>query len=106
MDIGDEAGAEAPLVAAPHRIQGGDYGTLVPLAALLEAQGRWTGATVVYRALLEAILERGYTPAYCHGARYWTRGWQTKGLKGCIALRVHRVGAAGSPAPCKTGITR
>ena len=73
LDIGDEAGAEAALVAAPARIQGGGYGTLVPLAAQLEARGHWTGATAVYRALLEAILERAYTPAYRHGARYWAR---------------------------------
>lgn len=73
IDIDDDAGAEATLVAAPQRIRGGDYAALVPLAAQLEARECWTGATVVYRALLEAILERAYTPAYRHGARYWSR---------------------------------
>ena len=73
LDIGDEAGAEAALIAAPDRIRGSDYGMLVPLAGQLEAQGRWTGATAVYRALLVAILERAYAPAYRHGARYWAR---------------------------------
>lgn len=73
LDVGDDEGAEAALLAAPQRIRGGDYGTLVPLAAQLEARGRWTGATAVYRTLLVAILERAYTPAYPHGARYWAR---------------------------------
>lgn len=71
LDIGDDAGAEAALTAAPGRIGGRDHATLVPLAEALEERGRWTGATAVYQALLVAIPEKGYTPAYRHGARYW-----------------------------------
>lgn len=84
LDIGDEAGAEAALIAAPDRIAGNDYATLVPLAEVLEKRGLCAGATAVYRALLVAILERGYTPAYRHGARYWTR-LQTLAL-GCAGM--------------------
>ena len=73
MDIGDEAAAEAALLAKPGGIDGGDYGTLVPLAAALEAKELWAGATAVYRALLVAILDKAYSPAYRHGARYWSR---------------------------------
>jgi hypothetical protein len=73
MDLGDGVAAEAALVAAPGSIRGGDYGTLVPLARALESAGLWTGATAVYRALLAAILDRAYAPAYVHGARYWAR---------------------------------
>jgi hypothetical protein len=73
MDLGDGAAAEAALVAAPGSIRGADYGTLVPLARALESQGLCTGATAVYRALLVAILDRAYAPAYAHGARYWAR---------------------------------
>ena len=73
LDIGDEAAAEAALTSAPAAIQGRDYGTLVPLAEALERKGLWTGATVVYRALLVAILDRAYSPAYRHGAKYWAR---------------------------------
>jgi hypothetical protein len=54
-------------------IQGRDYGTLVPLAEALERKRLWTGATLVYRALLVAILDRAYAPAYHHAARYWAR---------------------------------
>ena len=73
MDIGDEVAAEAALTAAPGAINGGNYGELVPLAEALEHKGLWTGATAVYRALLVAILDRAYSPAYRHGAKYWAR---------------------------------
>jgi hypothetical protein len=73
MDIGDDSAAEVALTSDPAAIQGDDYGTLVPLAETLERRGLWTGATVVYRALLIAILDRAYAPAYRHAARYWAR---------------------------------
>jgi hypothetical protein len=71
MDLGDDRAAEAALVAAPARIPGSDYGALLPLVAQLENKERSMGATVVYRALLVAILDRAYAPAYPHAARYW-----------------------------------
>jgi len=58
MDIGDASAAEVTLARGATAIQGRDYGTLVPLAEALERKALWTGATVVYRALLVAILER------------------------------------------------
>ena len=73
MDIGDDLAAEMALLRDPGAIQGRDYATLVPLAAALERKGLWTGATVVYRALLVAILDRAYAPAYHHATRYWAR---------------------------------
>jgi hypothetical protein len=73
MDIGDDSAAEVALASDPAAIKGRDYGTLVPLAEALERRGLWTGATVVYRALLVAILDRAYAPAYHHAARYWSR---------------------------------
>ena len=73
MDIGDARAAEAALTSAHGAIEGRNYGTLVPLAEALEHEGLWAGATVVYRALLVAILDRGYAPAYRHGAKYWVR---------------------------------
>ena len=45
----------------------------MPLAAALEDKGLWAGATAIYRALLVAILDKAYSPAYRHGARYWSR---------------------------------
>ena len=73
MDMGDDMAAEAALTSAPGAIEGGNYRTLVSLAEALEHKGLWTGATVVYRALLVAISGRAYAPAYRHGAEYWAR---------------------------------
>jgi len=47
------------------------YGSLIPWAEELEAEGRLLGATVVYRALLDSILASAHTKAYSQGARYW-----------------------------------
>lgn len=58
MDIGDDSAAEVALVRDRGAIEGRDYGTLVPLAEALERKGLWTGATVVYRALVVAIIDR------------------------------------------------
>lgn len=71
VEIGCWEEAEQVLVAEPARVRGQDYAWLVPLAGSLQAQDRWRGATVVYRALLDAILAKAYAPAYGHGARYW-----------------------------------
>jgi hypothetical protein len=73
LDIGDDAAAEAALASAPAAIEGRDYATLAPLAEALERKGLWAGAIAVYRALLIAILDRAYSPAYRHAARYWAR---------------------------------
>jgi hypothetical protein len=69
VDIGDHELAEAALVAAPQRIKGEDYVWLVPLAKELEAHDCLVGATAVYRALLDAILQRAYARAYGHAYR-------------------------------------
>ena len=67
---GDDAAAEALLVARHATVQGGEYGRLVPLAQMLENKRRLLGAVVCYRALLLAILARGYARAYKHAAEY------------------------------------
>lgn len=73
LDVGDDAAAEAALASAPAAIQGHNYGILVPLAETLERNDLWTGSTAVYRALLTAILDRAYSPAYRHAAKYWAK---------------------------------
>ena len=71
IEIGDHALAESALLAAPGKINGQDYPWLVPLAKALEVHECWAGATAVYRALLDAILNRAYARAYGHALRYW-----------------------------------
>ena len=43
------------------------------LGKALQARGCSRGETLVYRALLDDILDRAYSPAYRHAARYLTR---------------------------------
>jgi len=73
LQLGDPAAAEARLLTEPGRIDGNDYGRLVPLAKALHADECPRGETVVYRALLKGILDRAYARAYGHAARYWAR---------------------------------
>jgi hypothetical protein len=62
--------AEQLLVERCDEIRGEDYPRLVPLAETLEEQRNLLGCVACYRALLLAILGRGYARAYSHGARY------------------------------------
>lgn len=73
LELGDVEAAEARMLAEPARIDGNNYPALVPLAKDFRAHECWLGETVVYRALLCGILERGYARAYGHGARYLAR---------------------------------
>lgn len=88
LALGDAAAAEALLVAEPARIDGRKYGELASLAKALKAQERWLGETVVYRALLLGILERGYAQSYGHGARYLMRLRELANAVG-VAMPVH-----------------
>ena len=73
LELGEAQAAEATLIAEPARIAGDNYPDLVPLAKSLRTHGCWRGETLVYRALLQSILERAYVRAYRHAARYLAR---------------------------------
>lgn len=73
LELEENDDAEAVLLVEPARIQGDDYGTLVPLAKTLRERKLWRAETIVYRALLTGILDRAYARAYGHAARYWAR---------------------------------
>ena len=73
LELGDAFAAEARLIAEPARLAGDNYPSLVPLAKALRTHECWRGETVVYRALLNGILDRAYARAYGHAARYWAR---------------------------------
>lgn len=73
LELGDVEAAEARMLVEPARIDGNNYVALVPLAKDFRAHECWLGETVVQRALLRGILERGYARAYGHGARYLAR---------------------------------
>jgi hypothetical protein len=70
ISIGKSDKAEEYLIARADRINGDSYVRLLPLAKALEAENRNLAASLLYRSLLVSILERSYTKAYSHGARY------------------------------------
>jgi len=90
VELGDHRLAESMLLAAPGKIDGQDYPWLVPLAKALEAHACWSGATAVYRALLDAILNRAHWRAYAHAFQYWER-------LGFIAQSCVRLGSSLEP---------
>ena len=71
--LDDIDAAEQKLIADPTRVDGRHYAALLELAKTLHDRERLRGEALAYRALLTAILERGYSPAYGYAARYWRR---------------------------------
>ena len=90
LKLDDPAAAEARLLAEPGRIDGTQYGSLVPLAKALRNHDCPRGETVIYRALLKGILDRAYARAYGHAARYWSRLQEiANGTTGLLPLSSH-----------------
>ncbi|MEH0021450.1 MAG: DUF6880 family protein [Desulfobacter sp.] len=61
---------EAYLLTRAGQLNGEYYERLLPLAKTMASENRNLAASVIYRSLLIAILNRGYTKAYPHGVRY------------------------------------
>lgn len=90
LKLQEPATAEARLLAAPGDINGSHYDSLVPLADALRDRNCLRGETVIHRALLKSILDRGYTRAYEHAARYWSRLREIgNGPSGLLPLSSH-----------------
>ena len=70
VDVGYMANAERYVLKHAQKIAGNSYDSLLPLAATMEREKRYLAATLIYRALLLSILERGFTKAYHHGVDY------------------------------------
>lgn len=62
--------AESYLLQSVGQFNGDFYESLLPLAQAMENEGRSLAAVMLYRALLDSILQRGYTKSYPHGIRY------------------------------------
>ncbi|MCD4688093.1 MAG: hypothetical protein K8R55_02025 [Desulfuromonadaceae bacterium] len=62
--------AEGYLLERVAQLNGDYYYQLLPLAEVMEAEERALVATVLYRALLDSILQRAQTKTYPHGVRY------------------------------------
>jgi hypothetical protein len=90
LKLDDPAAAEARLLAEPGQIDGTQYDSLIPLAKALRNHDCPRGETVIYRALINGILERAYARAYGHAARYWSRLQQiANGNTGLLPLSSH-----------------
>src|SRR3989304_7535704 len=70
IEMGRMDEAEPYLLDRIDQLNGDFYGSLLPLAEAMEADGRPLPATVLYRALLDSILRRAQTKTYQHGVRY------------------------------------
>ncbi|RUP25185.1 MAG: hypothetical protein EKK45_21095 [Curvibacter sp.] len=73
LELKDVPAAETLVIQRFAELDGQNYGMLLNLADAFEAHGRHAPETLIYRALLVAILERGYAKAYGHGAQYLLR---------------------------------
>ncbi len=62
--------AERLIIERAAELNGGYYGSLTALVEKARAEGCFLAATLMLRALLDAILKRAYAKAYGHGARY------------------------------------
>jgi len=62
--------AETYLIDRANQLNGDFYTRLLSLAPAMDEKGRYLAASMIYRALLDSILNRGYTKAYPHGVRY------------------------------------
>jgi len=70
VDMGRLDDASEYLFRYRDQLDGNLYQFLLPLAKALEEGGRFLGATLVYRSLLESILNRAQSRYYHHGVRY------------------------------------
>ena len=62
--------AETLIIEQAAELNGGFYDSLTSLVEKARNEGCFLAATLILRALLDAILKRAYAKAYGHGARY------------------------------------
>jgi len=62
--------AERYMLDNANKLDGCSYSSLLTIARSMESNNRWLIASVIYRALLDSILARGYAKAYHHGIDY------------------------------------
>jgi hypothetical protein len=67
----DEPGAAEQLIIERSReLDGRDYVLLTKLVKTAKSRGHLLAAVLIWRALIDAVLSRGYAKAYGHAARY------------------------------------
>jgi hypothetical protein len=66
----EPAFAEQLIIERSGELDGRNYVLLTELVRSAKASGRFLAATLIWRALIDAVLSRGYAKAYGHAARY------------------------------------
>lgn len=70
IDVGKTDVAENYLLKHGDKLDGDQYGSLLPIAEVMGMENRHLVTSLIYRSLLISILKRGYTKAYPHGIKY------------------------------------
>ncbi len=70
MGLGRIEEAEKYLLDRAGQLDGHQYYRLLDMAKKMEAESRFLVASLIYRSLLDAILERGKSKAYHYGVEY------------------------------------
>lgn len=98
--IDDEAEICILVMAGTKTLNGRFYETLLPMAKSMESEARMLAAYVIYRALLESILDRKFYKAYPHAAKYLKKldhlaaeieDWQDLGEHGMYHVWLNQV---------------
>lgn len=88
--------AESYLFTHAGELSGDYYSSLLPLAEAMEIQCRHLCASLLYRALLDSILQRAQTKTYPHGVRYLKKLDQlARGISDWRTIESHAVYKAG-----------
>ena len=96
----DEAEICIQVMAGTRTINGDYYTILLPMAKTMESEGRLLTAYVIYRALLESILERKFYKGYPIAAKYLAKldflsseidDWQDLGEHGMFHVWLNQV---------------
>jgi hypothetical protein len=69
-DVGMLDELEAYVFARVDTLDGGEYYTLPEVAQKLGEHGRYLAASILYRSLLDSMMERAYAKSYHHGVDY------------------------------------
>jgi hypothetical protein len=69
-DVGMMDELEAYVFARVDTLDGGSYYALLEIAQKLGEQKRYLAASILYRSLLDSMMERAYAKSYHHGVDY------------------------------------
>jgi len=70
LSVGRTDDAERYLLARANQLNGSQYNSMLSLAKAFESNEQPLAASMLYRAMLDSILDRGYSKAYDHAVRY------------------------------------